>query len=186
MRARALHLLARISGDEQKYVNAALKDQNPDIRITGLRLSRELKLDVVSEVKMLVKDPSAQVRRECAIALRHNTSPDVPGLWAELAAQHDGKDRWYLEALGIGADRQETPCFAAWLKLVGDQWNTPAGRDIIWRSRGTNVPQYLVKILTDKNTPENEKPRYLRAMDFIPKCAEKDAALADLALSALK
>ena len=25
-------------------------------------------------------------------------------LWAELAAQYDGHDRWYLEALGIGAD----------------------------------------------------------------------------------
>ena len=30
-------------------------------------------------------------------------SPDAPGLWAELAAQHSAGDRWELEALGIGA-----------------------------------------------------------------------------------
>ena len=89
-----------------------------DIRITGLRIARELKLDVISYVKMTIKDSSPQVRRECAIALRHNSSPEAPALWAELAAQHDGKDRWYLEALGIGADKQEDKFFDAWLTKV--------------------------------------------------------------------
>ncbi len=104
MRARALYVLAEITGSENKYVKQAVKDKNPDLRITGLRIAREKKLDVILFVKMLVKDASAQVRRECAIALRHNASPETPKLWAELAAQHDGRDRWYLEALGIGAN----------------------------------------------------------------------------------
>src|SRR6185295_7390655 len=47
MRARALHLLARIRGREQKYVDTAIKDSDADIRITGLRIARELKLDVI-------------------------------------------------------------------------------------------------------------------------------------------
>src|ERR1051326_987249 len=103
MRARALQLLARIYGASNEYIAAALKDSNPDIRITGLRIARELKLDVIPYIKMLAHDPSAQVRRDCAIALRHNHSPEAPKLWATLAAQHDGNDRWYLEALGIAA-----------------------------------------------------------------------------------
>src|SRR6185369_3978081 len=107
MRARALQLLARIKGSEKKYVQEALKDSNPDLRITGLRIVRSLKLDVIPYVKMLVNDPSPQVRRECAIALRHNHATEAPSLWAALANQHDGQDRWYLEALGIGADQQE-------------------------------------------------------------------------------
>ena len=186
MRARALHLLARIKGNEKKYVELALKDKDEDIRLTGLRIARGLKLDTVSYVKQLAKDSSAQVRRECAIALRHSVSPDAPKAWAELAKQHDGKDRWYLEALGIGADKQETKFFAAWLEAVGNNWNTPAGREIVWRSRGTNVPAYLVKIVNDKATPEKDKERFVHALDFIPKCPEKDAALAELALGALK
>src|SRR5439155_8067113 len=68
MRARALQLLTRIKGSEKKYLEQGLSDGNPDIRITGLRIARELKLDVIPFVKMLAKDPSPQVRRECAIA----------------------------------------------------------------------------------------------------------------------
>ncbi|MEW6303146.1 MAG: PVC-type heme-binding CxxCH protein [Verrucomicrobiota bacterium] len=186
MRARALHLLARIKGSEQKYLGQALRDKDADIRITGLRIARERKLDVIPYVKQLAQDPSPQVRRECALALRHHTSPEAPALWAQLARQHDGKDRWYLEALGIGADRQEAKYLAAWLEAVGNDWNTPAGRDILWRSRGVNALPYLVKIVTDKNTPEAERPRYLRALDFFPKSPEKDAALVEITLGALK
>ncbi len=184
-RARALHLLARIKGSEAKYVAAALKDNNADIRITGLRIARERGLDVIPLVKQLASDDSAAVRRECAIALRHHASPEAPKLWAQLAQKHDGQDRWYLEALGISADKNEAACFAAWQAAVGDKWNTVAGRDIIWRSRTPAAATLLAKIATDKATKEEEKARYLRALDFIPKCKEKDDALAAIALGTL-
>jgi putative membrane-bound dehydrogenase-like protein len=179
LRARALQLLARIKGRETKYVGLALKDANPDLRITGLRIARELRLDVIPYVRALVADPSAQVRRECAIALRHNPSPQAPKLWAKLALEHDGKDRWYLEALGIGADKQESKFLAAWLGEVKGNWNTAAGRDIIWRSRGTNAPEYLAKIITNPATTAEERPRYIRALDFISG-PEKEAALLEM------
>ncbi|MBU6400896.1 MAG: PQQ-dependent sugar dehydrogenase [Verrucomicrobia bacterium] len=182
MRARALQLLARIPGQEQVYIDAALADADPDIRITGLRIAVEEKRHVIPAVQALVKDPSPQVRRESAIALRHNSSPEAPHLWAELAAQHDGKDRWYLEALGIGADKQWEAFLDAWLADVGGNWNTPAGRDIIWRSRSKKTPELLVKIITDKNTPPTARPRYFRSLDFITG-PEKDAALVQLLTS---
>jgi putative membrane-bound dehydrogenase-like protein len=183
-RARALHLLARIKGNEKKYVSAALKDSDADIRITGLRLARELKMEVIPIVKPLVKDQSAQVRREAAIALRHSESPDAPKLWAQLAAQHDGKDRWYLEALGIGADKQEEKFFAAWLDSVGANWNTPAGRDIVWRSRATKSVPMLVKMITAKEATPADKDRYMRALDYI-NGPEKEQALVDIATGGL-
>ena len=179
MRARAFFLLGQIKGSEKKYVETALKDKDSDIRIAALRLARELKMDLIPYVAKLVKDPSAQVRRECAIALRHNPSAEAPRLWATLAQQHDGKDRWYLEALGIAADKQEDKFFAAWLSATGAQWNTPAGRDIIWRSRSSKSPALLVKIITDKSTPATDKPHYMRALDFV-KGPEKEAALVEL------
>ena len=175
-RARALHLLARIDGAAAKYVAAGLKDKDSDIRITALRIARERKLDVIPLVRSLTDDGSAAVRRECAIALRHHKSSEAASLWAALAAKHDGKDRWYLEALGIGADQQEDAFLQAWLTKVGEKWDTPAGRDIIWRSRSKLAPAYLAKILTNKSTPAAAKPRYFRAFDF-HKGPEKDAAL---------
>jgi putative membrane-bound dehydrogenase-like protein len=182
-RARALYFLGQIKGTEHEYVKQALRDPNPDIRIAGLRVAGRTRLNAATFVRMLLNDPSPQVRRECALALRHCESVDAPKLWAALAQQYDGKDRWYLEALGIGMDKQEDKYFEAWLAAVGDKWNTPAGRDIIWRSRSTKAPALLVKIITDKTTPEKERDHYFRALDFI-KGPQKEAALLELLTAA--
>jgi len=183
MRARAIQLLARIKVSQWKYVEAALNDSDSDIRIVGLRTACSLKMDVLPYIKRLAKDPSPQVRRECAIALRHNDSSDAPKLWTTLAQQYDGKDRWYLEALGIAADKQEDKFFAAWLAQIGDKWNTPAGREIVWRSRSTKAPPLLAKLITDKNTDAKQRDHYMRALDFI-KGPERDAALLEIATGA--
>ena len=184
-RARSVQLLARIKGSEKKYVETALADKDSDIRITGLRIARSLKMDLIPYVKQLAKDSSSQVRRECLIALRHNQSSEATKLWVTLARQHDGKDRWYVEALGIAMDQQENKFFDAWLAEVGDQWNTPAGRDIVWRSRASKAPALLAKIITDKSTGAKDKDRFLRSLDFI-KGSEKDAALVEISTSALQ
>jgi len=182
MRARALYLLAQQKGNAAKSVAQAIKDKDANLRITGLRIARENKLDVIPLVQSLVDDPSPQVRRECAIALRHDSSPLAPELWAALAQKHDGHDRWYLEALGLGANRQEEKFFDAWLTVVGSNWNTPAGRDIIWRSRAPKAAGFLAKIIADPNTPASERPRYFRAFDFI-QGQEKTEALDELLLA---
>jgi putative membrane-bound dehydrogenase-like protein len=186
MRARALHLLARIDAKKSaEWTGKALKDTDSDLRITGLRIARERGLDVIPVVKQLANDPSAQVRREAALALRHSAAPEAPALWAKLAQQHDGKDRWYLEALGIAADKQWDAYLLAWQKAVGDQWNTPAGRDIVWRSRAKATPDLLVKLINDQATTEADRNRYLRSLDFITG-PEKDAALLQLLTSSAK
>jgi putative membrane-bound dehydrogenase-like protein len=184
LRARGLHLLARIPRVGDKYIPNAIRDKDADIRVTALRIARDLKMDVIALVRTVARDASPAVRRECAIALRHHPSPEAPKLWATLASQHDGKDRWYLEALGIGADKQEDKFFAAWLELTGDKWNTPAGRDIVWRARSTKAPALLAKLATDKATPDADKARYVRALDYI-QGPEKEAALLEIATAGL-
>ncbi|MDB6173461.1 MAG: hypothetical protein JWL59_2772 [Chthoniobacteraceae bacterium] len=181
IRARAIHLLARIPGNAQSALDAALSDPDPNLRIAGMRFARELKLDVVVATKKLLKDPSAQVRRECAIALRGISSPEAPALWASLAQQHDGNDRWYLEALGIGASGNEERFFDAWLAAAGTQWNSPAGRDIVWRSRTPKAAAYLAKIIADNAVAAPEKLRFIRAFDFLTASPEKSSALISLA-----
>lgn len=178
-RARALWLLGKIDGRGAHYVDLAATDKDANIRCVAVRMARQISPDVIPVVKKLVADPSPQVRRECAIALRHNKASEAPELWAQLAAQHDGKDRWYLEALGISADGQWDRYLAAWRKSVGDKWNTAAGRDVIWRSRAKETPALLAKIIQDEKTPAESQPRYFRAFDFLTG-PEKDAALKSL------
>lgn len=179
MRARAWHLLARIPGKEQQYIDAALADKDENIRCLPLRFARAENKDPIPAVKRLVNDKSAAVRRECALSLHRNSSPEAADLWAKLAQQHDGKDRWYLEALGIGAATQDDRFFAAWKKSVGENWNTPAGRDIVWRVRSTKAPELLVRLIKDPATSKQERDRYVRSLDFI-KGPEREAALVQL------
>ena len=184
MRARALPLLARLANGGQGYVLKALQESDPDLRVVALRTARSLKMDVIPLVHTLARDKSPAVRRECAIALRHSKSSEAPKLWALLATQHTAGDRWYLEALGLSADGQEDAFFSEWLKAVENNWNTPEGREIVWRSRSTKVPALVVKIVTDKSASTADKDRFMRTLDFI-KGPEKDAALAEIATAAL-
>ncbi len=182
MQARALWLLSKLDKG-QKYIETALKSDNPDLRITALRAARELKVDVIPYVKQLVNDPDIQVRRECAIALRRNhnvgpTSPDAPALWAQLASKHDGKDRWYLEALGIGADGNWDSYYTAWLKQMNnDPLANAGGRDIVWRARTKESVPMLAKLAGDPAVDLSQRLRYFRAFDFNPGATEKSTAL---------
>jgi putative membrane-bound dehydrogenase-like protein len=179
MRARALWLLGNIKGKEEKYVNQAVQDKDPDIRITGIRLARQLKSDPMPVLRQVIRDPSAQVRREAAIALRHNTSPEAARLWATLANQHDGKDRWYLEALGVAADNQWDRFYEAWRKQVENQNFTVAQKDIIWRSRSKKSLSDLGELVLASN--RTDQLRYFRAFDF-----QADAAKTDVLLGILE
>ena len=165
MKARAFWVLAKMPGGE-KYIAEAIKETNPDLRIMGLRAARQLKQDVIPIVTTLANDHSPQVRRECALALRHNKSAKAAELWAVLAKQYDGEDRWYLEALGISADRQWDRFFDAYLRQVPDPLQTAGGRDIVWRARTEIAVPFLAKLAADDKNTLTSRLRYFRAFDF--------------------
>ncbi|MFK7734565.1 MAG: PVC-type heme-binding CxxCH protein [Pirellulaceae bacterium] len=164
MRARAYWQLALL-GTAEPYIETLIADPNPDLRALAIRMARQHGDDLLLTVEKLVRDPSPKVRREVAIALRHLHDPLTTKLWVELALQHDGKDRWYLEALGIAADKQWDTFFDAWLARVGDNWNSPAGRDIVWRCRSPKACRYLAELIAAAES-EDEQYRYFRAFDF--------------------
>ena len=180
-RARALWLLARIEGRGPAYVRRGLEDSEEDIRIVALRAAQRAGMDLTPLIEGLVSDPSAHVRRESAVALRTVQSARAADLWAGLASQHVAGDRWSLEALGIGADGNWDSCLGAWLEAVGKDWNSPAGRDILWRSRAAVTPGYLATILSGPEGREGEAARYMRAFDFQPASDSKNRNLRQLA-----
>ncbi|PHN08274.1 PVC-type heme-binding CxxCH protein [Flavilitoribacter nigricans] len=165
-RARALWLLGQLPGKGNEYVGAAIRDAEEMIRISGLRLARRLEMDLLPVARQLVRDPSPAVRAELAIALRHTDGTEAAAIWAELAEQYDGADRWYLEALGIGADPHWETFFSAWLDRVGEGWKQAGGRDIIWRSRSRAAAPLLADLIADPQTSETERLRYFRAFDY--------------------
>ncbi|MEJ7642989.1 MAG: PVC-type heme-binding CxxCH protein [Chryseolinea sp.] len=179
-RAQALWLLSRLPGKTEHYIEEALNDKDSNIRITGIRIARLMKKDIIPIATTLARDPSPQVRRDLIIALRGNKSPEAARVWAELALQYDGKDRWYLEALGIGADGNWDQYFSAWKQKVGDDWTKSSNRDIVWRSRSKHSIPLLAALIKDSN--DKGMLRYFRSFDFHTD-GSKQQYLADLVQS---
>ena len=200
VRARALGVLAKNPTIGHKAIAAAIADKDADIRCAGLRLARQVyrpvegTLNTVALAGLIGKlsaDASPEVRRECLVALRHLKAPQKAELWAKLAIQHDGQDRWYLEALGIGAGNDWDACIAAIKQLSGintnpaDAFANPAARDVIWRSRGTaegtNAAKAIAMLLASEHSTAADAPRYLRSLDLQPASPQRDDALIQLA-----
>ncbi len=177
LKARLFWILAKAKGGE-KMIEVAAMDENPDLRIAAIRAARQSNLDITKLIKHLAADPNPQVRRECLLALRHNKSPETRSLLTALALQYDGKDRWYLEALGIGADGQ-------WDNLLGSivattsniKLSEEAFKDIVWRSRGEQSAMFLGALASDKKVLLKDRLRYFRAFDFVPSKNKSDVLL---------
>src|SRR5690606_28385260 len=70
-KARALWIGLQIPTKSKEYIEMALKDTDPKIRMQGVRMARfKGKEKLVQYVSLVTNDASSQVRREAAIALR--------------------------------------------------------------------------------------------------------------------
>ncbi|MEJ7912883.1 MAG: PVC-type heme-binding CxxCH protein [Chitinophagaceae bacterium] len=165
MRARAFWVLMKMFKDTI-YLEKAIADANPDIRIMGLRAAVQFDRQVIDILNQLKNDSDPQVLRECALALHHNKAALAPALWATLAAKHDGKDRWYLEALGIGADAQWDSFFNAYETAIKDPSQNAGYKDIVWRARTDKAVPYLAQFASQQDVGLKERLRYFRAFDF--------------------
>lgn len=84
----------------------------------------------------LAKDRSPAVRREVALALRDVSFAQSKDIIRTLAKGYDGKDRWYLEALGTASTGKESAVYDLLANDMGGpdalQWSE-AFANIAWR-----------------------------------------------------
>ena len=182
--ARLAWALGALPGKGAATMAGLLGSKNSDHRIVGLRMARLTDTDSLAALEKLAADPSAAVRREVAVALRGIEGIRADAVWAKLAKSHSAGDRWELEALGIAAQgRGNTSLWdgrlAAWQAAVGDGWKTPAGREIVWRSRAAVSPKLICELLADPQVGTAESLALIRALDF-QDTAAASAAIRDL------
>ncbi len=176
--ARAFWLLVRISGKTDHYIRQALTHENTNLQIAGLRAARYWSTDKIPMYVASVLEAEADVRREAAVSLRYQGTEQAAKLWTKLAQQHDGSDRWYLEALGIGADKH--PSYVeTYLRDNQTDPSTLGYRDIVWRMAVPSTLPLLKGLIEDQDVPKSELPRYFRAFHFHSP-EDRDAVLAGL------
>jgi putative membrane-bound dehydrogenase-like protein len=185
IRARALWLLAS-SVDRDGFpalMTETLLDGEPNLRITAIRAWRsffggaqrladdpELVTGFLTPLNVALdseRDPA--VWREMALSVRFLTGPAANAFWAKLAQKYDGKDRWFLEALGIGADLHWDERLAA---LSGKPHD-----DLIWRSRGKDSATKIAELVLRDGA---KNPSLIRAIHFQPSQTDRDQAYAKI------
>ena len=178
--ARAVWLLAQMGQEGQEIVSQLLSAKEPRQRLVALRALRAAGADVVKLAGKMVKDPSAMVRREVALMLRDVPAVQSVPLLAQIAAQFDGKDRAYLDALGLGSTGKEAAVYDAAKALtkqtVGDKWSD-AFAWIAWRLHPNQaVADLKLRALASDTSPEQSK-LMLTAIGFNPSPAASGAMI---------
>jgi putative membrane-bound dehydrogenase-like protein len=132
--ARAVFIMAQLDDARgPAEVKALLKSDDPQWRIIAFRALRfGEKEAVLPLVKQLANDASPAVRREVMAAMRDMKWEEISEPLGQLIAGYDGKNRWYLEALGAVCEDHRD---AAYAELVKPKQADPK----IWNEREKNL-----------------------------------------------
>lgn len=131
---------------------------------------------------MLTNDSSSAVRREVALSLRDVPFSECQELVKKLAAEFDGWDRWYLEALGTACEGDES---IAYRMLVADAGVNPSEWDrrlagIAWRLHPVEAVAALKQRAMSPEVKEGDRKQAIDALAFI---RDRSAAEAMLTLA---
>lgn len=169
-RSRAVWVLAKLGNKGESIVTDILKNESdPRIRVVAYRALKNNGKSLLDYASMAVDDPSPQVRREVAISLRDVPWEESGSLIKELFTGYDGKDRWYLEALGMAMDGKEEIVYE---DLLSTQPKDPANwsdafASLVWRIH----PKAAIPKLKDRafaeSVSDSLKSRAVDALAFI-------------------
>lgn len=178
IQARAVWLLNALGTKGKAKVKELLNSKDEALRIVAFRACRQTDNNILPLCESMSKDKSSFVRREIAIALRDSSLDKKKNILLSLAQQFDGKDPWYLEALGAGMEHQATFWYNT-LKTVFNQnnptaWNTVM-KDFAWRLHPANAVNDLVQLIKSNTLDSTDTKKMLTALAFV---RSKEAAMA--------
>ena len=177
--ARAVWLLAQMGDAGIALVEPLLKSKDAALRLVAYRALRTANHNVLAMASNMVADESAEVRREVALTLRDVPAEKSVALLVKLARQYDGKDRAYLEAIGLGSTHKEAEVYRAIAKALGggaESWSD-AFAWIAWRLHPAEaVADLKTRILSSRLSSEQRK-LMLTALAFVPSREAADAML---------
>lgn len=187
-RARAIWLLAELGTAGVREVERHLADRDPQVRLTAFRALRKVKGRVLAEARRLSDDPSAAVRREVALSLRSVPLAESREIILKLSTAYDGKDRWYLEALGTAASGNEGAVYSALLSTVPQQdplrWDARVAA-LAWRLHPVEAIDALAARAASPQLSPEARRQALVALGFVndPRAAQ---AMANLTRNTLR
>ena len=159
LRARALWILAQLGEPGRRAVEPYLTHAEPETAVTAWRALRHAHPEgLLARAKALVPSASPAVRREIAVSVRDVPYADCAEILQPLFAGYDGRDRVYLEALGVAVTGKESE---AWRDRVAPLAIDPArmsraARNLAWRLHTPEAIAALDAYLRTRMPPVDE------------------------------
>jgi putative membrane-bound dehydrogenase-like protein len=184
VQARAVWLLSQLGDAGKNETVKILGNTDAILRATAFRALRQVVPDIMPYAKILSADTAAFVRREVAVALRDSPYTAKKEILLSLAAQYDGKDRWYLETLGSAMDKEAAAWYSA-LKNISDQNNNAASplqwnnamTDFAWRLHPANAVADIAQRANNTSLSAEARKKMITALAFINDKTAADAML---------
>jgi putative membrane-bound dehydrogenase-like protein len=194
LRARALWQLARAYAKANQLnsrVLSPLIDDDPRLQCLGFRLLNDfwgaaewyatdglvLDVKIIMQVRKDKVDPAAL--RECLVTLRNAKPVKAKDSIYSLMKRYDGKDRFYLEAIGIAVghyDKERRDIILKDFDKEFPQWNDKVA-DLVWELQPPVMMPKLGHYLADKTLPAVQRARIV---DILALSDDKDAGKAML------
>lgn len=172
-RARAIWLLSQLGPKGRDLATNAMTNADPQLRLTAFRALKTpfsfVTPNVIPLCQQLVNDPSLAVRREVAIALRDVPVAQSVPLLLTLMEQYDSKDRYYLTALGIGAQGKESALYQAIKSAIPQNpsdWNAKLA-DLLWEIHPAEATDLFTKWASSQTLTADARQQALTALGFV-------------------
>ena len=170
VQARATWLLSKLGPAGIAEVEKLLTNKNPQIRVTAYRALKQVKPDIIPYASQLADDSSLAVRREVAISLRDIPLNNCRDILIKLAKSYDGKDRWYLEALGMAMEGRQAEMYMLLKPIMAKMPSAESGQafaDLTWRLHPAIAVEALKARALDASLSEAERKKAMVALAFI-------------------
>lgn len=170
LQARAIWLLSQLGNEGISEVEKLLEDSDENTRIVSFRALRKTAPDVFPYAERLAADPSPFVRREVTIALADLPFDRTKSVLLQLMDGYDGKDRWYLEALGSALKGREAEIYPEIIKRFKGSdplhWDEKMA-SLAWRLHPPAAVNDLKARASATSLPDKERSEALTALAFI-------------------
>jgi len=182
--SRAIWILPHLGEAGLKKAKDLLTDQDPNNRITAYRALQRADINILPFAKKLATDASPAMRRDVALSMRGLPAGQSADILLAVAKGYDGKDKNYLEAIGLGVENQEDAIWKV-LKMAmatnsPESWNNSFTR-ITWRLWPVSAVEDLKARASSKTLSPEQRSFAVESISFIN---HRSAAEAMLTLAA--
>lgn len=178
--ARAMWLSTKAGDLGMNTLLAATRDERATVRTQAVRALAAMGPDSFRQARWLQQDSSAQVRRQVLIELARSKHEPWMDEWIlTLAEQHDGKDRFYREAIGIACKGREAWAYQELLNRRGDRWDA-IHADLAIQLHPDSTLEHARNAAKDAGSTMELREKALWALDAIGSDEAGEAIVAQL------